>query len=214
MITQLATSVHEGIILARQTGENATKSMHRKNYEGALNTMENQQSGLKKTEETADRMVVAAKKCDETLGENQKTFDRWETAIKKMDEKIEGLMKKNDDLERNWTTWQTASDFVDDLATYIYPPDTKVTFGPKFTKLMLWLQQNQNTSEGEEANKKWNDLQRKAKFQWTDDHKNLLETMLRCKNIGCNVSFNNEDIRRREEILRMNQFLQYAVTRA
>ena len=150
---------------------------------------ENQLSGVEKTEENADIMVQAARNSVEMV------------------DLIQGLEKRIDNLERSWTTWQSASDFVNDLATYIYPPDTKVTFGPMFTNLMLWLQQYQNTPEGEVANRKWNALQRKANFEWTDDHKNVLEKMLTCKRIDFDVSFSNEDIRRRGEILMIHEFI-------
>ena len=73
---------------------------------------ENQLSGVEKTEEKADIMVQAARNSAEI-------FDL-----------IQGLEKRIDDLERSWTTWQSGSDFVNDLGTYIYPPDTKVSFGP------------------------------------------------------------------------------------
>ena len=204
MLTQQTASVREGITLAKQTGEEAIKSMYRKNYKGALSTTEAQQSGLKKTEEKAYNMVETAKKYDNTLSEHKRKFDRLEPVVNKMVDQIDRLEKRNDNLERSWTTWQSASDFVNDLATYIYPPGTKVTFGPIFTNLMLWLQ---NTSEGEEANGKWKALQRKANFQWTDDHTNLLDKMLRCKKIDFDASFSHEDIKRRGEILMMNQFI-------
>ena len=72
---------------------------------------------------------------------------------------------------------------------------------------MLWLQQNQNTPEGQVANGKWNALQRKANFELADDHKNVLEKMLTCKRIDFDVSFSNEDIRRRGEILMIHEFI-------
>ena len=207
MCTKIAVSVREGITFAKKTGEKATKSMHRKNYEGALSAMEAQQSGLKKTEEKAYSMVEIATECENNLAENRKKLNRLEPVVYKMVDEIETLKKRNNNLERNWITWQSASDFVTVLVTYIYPPDTKVTFGPMFTNLMLWLRQNHNTPEGEVANEKWKALQRKAEFQWTDDHTNLLDRMLRCKKIDFDASFSEEDVKRRGEILMMNQFI-------
>ena len=57
--------------------------------------------------------------------------------IEGLEKRNHNLERRNDSLERNWTTWQSASDFVNDLVTYIYSLETKVTFGPMFTNLML-----------------------------------------------------------------------------
>ena len=66
---------------------------------------------------------------------------------------------------------------------------------------MRWLAQNKHTKEGEDTNEKWIKLQRNAKFQWTNDHENVLHKGLECRRINLDVKFSNEERERHKEIL-------------
>lgn len=83
------------------------------------------------------------------------------------------LMKMNIALH----TGQTAYNFEKDLATYIYPRGTPITFGQIFTNLMKWLE----TPEGRKSvgKQKWDAFSRQ--FNWSNKHKRVFFKMLECR---------------------------------
>ena len=83
------------------------------------------------------------------------------------------LMKMNTALH----TGQTAYNFEKDLATYIYPQGTPITFGRIFTNLMKWLE----TPEGRESvgKQKWDAFRRQC--NWSNKHKQVFFKMLECR---------------------------------
>ena len=85
--------------------------------------------------------------------------------------KVDELMKKNGNLEIARIT----NNFGYGLAGHIYPPRTKVMFGPIFANLMLWLDESKDTPEGREGNRKWREL--KTEFIWLDEHEKVFYKM-------------------------------------
>ena len=219
----LAKVINDNIQLALEKGDDARKTIQRENYDDGIAKLEYQLSRLGETKEKAKGMIAEAKKWEKTVTENQKAIERLHSQVYDMNNKIEELKKDNDYLKcevnelmtmkSNLETWQSASDFEYDLATHIYPPGTKVTFGPIFPNLMLWLFENQNTPEGEKATKRWNELQKKAKVQWTDKHENVLYNMLKGKmaithqKVDFDANWRNDYIKYRGEILQIKKFI-------
>ncbi|CAB3981170.1 Hypothetical predicted protein [Paramuricea clavata] len=214
MFEQRARIVHEGIALAEYTGGNAKKEIQQTNYGKAKSTLDSQLAGLGETKKKAGEMIDGARKFEETVNENRKSIAALEDAVKIMTDQKNDDRRKMDELEtkyRNMETSQSARDFEEDLATYIYPRDTPVIHGPTFANLMLWLNTNMNTPEGEEANKKWKAL--KDRFGWTDRHENVLYKMLKCKmifkqqKIDFDATFSNEEKECRDKILQIHIYI-------
>jgi uncharacterized protein YoxC len=210
MLEQRAMTIHEGITLARSTGAKAKKEMQETNYGNAKSTLDSQLAGLGETEKKCSEMIDDAKKIEETVDESRKSIGNLERAVTTMDAQNKELKRKIDELmtmTRNSQTSQSARDFEDDLATYIYPRGTHVMHGPKLDNLMIWL----DTSGGEEANSRWNAL--KNRFGWNDKHKVVLRKMLDCRlkfeqeRIDFEATFNNEERECRDNILRMHRYI-------
>ncbi len=213
---QIAREVHAGVASGMNTGENVRKTMQRKNFRGAEESLQGHLRDLGETEKKAEKMKDEAKKCENIMYDNQKRIDRLEAAIYKMQERMDRLEKKNDYLEHNMEkmksnleTWQTAHDFENLLATHIYPRGSPVTFGPIFANLMIWLDENKNTPEGQEASTKWNQF----KVNWSDKHEKVLYKMLKCRmviehsEVDFKSNFSDEDNRYLDEIREMSELL-------
>jgi hypothetical protein len=214
MLEQRSMTVHEEIILAKSTGEKAKEEMQETNYGKAKSTLDSQLAGLGETKKKAAEMIVEARKFEETSSENRKSIAALEKAVTRIDDLNKELRKENHEHKRKidgLMISQSARDFEDDLATFIYPRGTQVIQGPKFDNLMLWLGKNMTTHRGEVANSKWNAL--KSRFGWNDKHKVVLHKMLDCRmkfeqeKIDFEATFNNEERECRDNILRMHSYI-------
>ena len=134
---------------------------------------------LKITQKKAHKMITVVQERDADITHR---FTRLESCMGEMQNKLDltqsqltELMKMKSDLH----TGQTAYSFEYDLAYYIYPPGKFSTYDRRiFSNLMKWLRENGDTPEGEEANKRWNDLV--DEFGWTNKHEPVF---LKCWNI-------------------------------
>jgi TolA-binding protein len=80
-------------------------------------------------------------------------------------------------------TGQTAYNFEEDLARYIYPPGTPVTYDQKLTTVINWLKENRNTPEGREANRKWEKLKNECGWFGDRQQRDVLLEMRKCRRI-------------------------------
>ena len=104
------------------------------------------------------------------------TENRLYHAENRLNDTQSDLLKMKGDLHAG----QTAYDFEYYLCAYIYPPETFATCNKKFTTLMNWLKENEDTPEGSEGNRKWKGLT--DKYGWTDEtHEPVFLEMLRCR---------------------------------
>ena len=212
LLVHEAVAIRDDIILGRKTGENACKLIQGGNHGKGLDLLEQQLKKLGQTETKADKMIKAAKEFEErmsSLNDLCKRMDKLEIKNIELENKVEALTSWKSHMEIS----QIASDFENDLAIYIYPPHTTVTVGPIFHNLILWLDQNKNTPEGQEANNKWEEVQVKTQIAWTDEHEMVLFKMLKCKMViaaqenDYEVRFSDEEIGLRAEILKMHEFI-------
>ena len=209
MVSTQAIDIRNGIKLGIETGEKAYKSIQGGKHGEGINWLDRQLDNLGQTETKANVMIDEAKEFEQrmsSLNELCIRMDNLEVNNIHLKNEVEELVY----WKRHVETSQTAIDFENDLAAYIYPPSTSITFGPIFHNLMLWLDQNQNTPEGQEANNKWIALQVETGIQWTDAHEMVLFKMYKCKMAITHqeiVTFSNDDETRRKEILVMNEFI-------
>ena len=104
------------------------------------------------------------------------TENRLYHAENRLNDTQSDLLKMKGDLHAG----QTAYDFEYYLCAYIYPPETFAKCNKKFTTLMNWLKENEDTPEGSEGNRKWKGLT--DKYGWTDEtHEPVFLEMLRCR---------------------------------
>lgn len=98
---------------------------------------------------------------------------------------MEELMKMKTDLHMG----QVACNFERDLACYIYPRGTPRTYDDRriFSNLMKWLQENKKNPNGQEPNKRWDDLVNE--FGWTDRHKSVFLKMVGWRNQAAHPRF-------------------------
>ena len=124
-----------------------------------------------KHKKMAKEMEDELDKSEKIWDENLKRLDRLEKIVWNLQPKVDELMKKNGNLEIARIT----NNFGYGLAAHIYPPRTKVMFGPIFANLMLWLDESKDTPEGREGNRKWREL--KTEFIWLDEHEKVFYKM-------------------------------------
>ncbi len=207
---QLSTDVHAGIVRGINTGENVERTMQRRDFEEAAEALRRLLMGLRETEMKAEKMKDAAANLDRLINEILESNSELKKDAKKLEKRVEGLECKVDKLmimKSNLETWHTACDFENLLAKHIYPQDAPVTFGPIFANLMLWLHENKNTSEGQEASKKWDEFKRQV--SWSDEHEKVFYEMLKCKmairyqGVDFRANFSDADMQYLEEIRQM-----------
>ena len=150
---------------------------------------------LIKNKEIAEQIVQEVKKSVEPL--NPKRKKELEEKIKDLEEKITKQDDKIKDLETRFAatqivlattqteldtlknslqTGQLSFNFEKDLATYIYPEGKKIGSRKIFTTMKKWLEDKRGTHQGDEANKKWDDL--KKEFSWSDEHEKVFFKLL------------------------------------
>ena len=209
MVSTRAIEILDGIQLGREVGKNVQKSIQEGKHDEGLSLLACQLAGLDQTKKKADKMVDEAKKF-----EDKNCLPEILSRLDYLEEKVEELIS----WKRHAQISETVSDFENNLAAYIYPPHTSITFGPIYPNLMLWLDQNKKKPKGEEANNKWIELQVETGIQWTEAHETVLFKMHKCKMVithqETDASFNNyefsfsdDDMRLRDEILLMNEFI-------
>ena len=176
---------------------------------------------LKITQKKSGEMITAVQEREANISDQftrlESYMEEMRIQLNHMQNKLEltqsqqstELMKMKSDLH----TGQTAYNFEYDLACYIYPPGKFSTYDRRiFSNLMKWLRENRDTHEGEEANKRWNDLV--DEFGWTDQHKPVFFKMLEYRkdaahppliNLGLPISdrFNDHEKKMVEDIRQM-----------
>ena len=207
MCSPLAGEIHRDIQIAKIAAESAIQSIQVGNHGQAESALKGQLAFLGTTEQKAGEMINESKKVMNEAGEIWVEIKKMKNEIKDLNCQVHDLMVT----KRNMETWNSASDFEYDVARYIYPQDTPVTFGPIFASLMLWLDKKKNTPEGQEASNKWKALT--EMFGWKDKHENVLYKMLKCKmvlkhqKIDFEANLSDEDKECQEKILQMHSFI-------
>ncbi len=212
---QLSTEVHAGIVRGINTGENVEKTMQRRDFEEAAEALRRLLMGLRETEEKAERMKGDSGNVDRRINEILENNSELKKDAKKLEKRVEDLecnVGKLMIMKSNLETWHTACDFENLLAKHIYPKDASVTFGPIFANLMLWLDKNKKTSEGQEASKKWDEF--KKQVSWSDENEKVFYKMLKCKmairhqGVDFQANFSDADMQYLEEIREMCKLLE------
>ena len=119
---------------------------------------------------------------EETVEMSQIRMEAMQRQLNKTQDQLALTQSKQMELmemKANLHMGQTAYNFERFLARYIYPPDIVYTKDRIFSNLMVWLQKNQRTRRGREANKRWEDL--KQKFKWSPEHEAVFFKMLACR---------------------------------
>ncbi|XP_028412476.1 uncharacterized protein LOC114535306 [Dendronephthya gigantea] len=171
-LSQSTVQMHEGMTNGLKTTEEVIKKYKRKNYEGMEADLLNVKNGFIKHKKLAEEMKNEVTKCQEEQMDDRKRISRLEDVFKKLQPQVDNLMKKNKNLEIARIT----SNFEYGLAAYIYPPETKITFSPIFPSLMLWLNDERDTPEGVEGNRKWDEFVRSS--HWSEAHERVFYKML------------------------------------
>ena len=115
--------------------------------------------------ETRNNLEITRNQLPDTINKLTRTENDHEKTKNQLKE-IEDALK----------TGQIAFDFEKDLATYIYPPDKKIGSRRIFTNMKKWLEEKKDTTQGQEANEKWNAL--KKEFLWTSEHERVFFKLL------------------------------------
>ena len=133
---------------------------------------------MRKTKRKADEMTAEVETAETDisgqLAHLQETVQGLETKMTEMQGHT-----KSQKMEAALHTGQTAYNFENDLAAYIYPPGTAITHGHTFTNLMDWLRKNRRTRDGKKGNNKWRKF--KEKFGWSHRHKAVFLKMVKCR---------------------------------
>ena len=140
--------------------------------------------GLKETKEKADKMPTEIERknteVSAEIAQLKETVQGFETQMTKMQIQLNNRQSNFLKMKGDLHAGQTAYDFENYLCTHIYPPGTMATHDQKFTTLMNWLEENKDTPEGCEGNRKWKRLT--DKYGWTDEtHKPVFLEMIRCR---------------------------------
>ncbi len=166
--------------------------------------IENQEIARQMIEEinkSAEVIPKKKRKLEKELREPEEDKRKLEEKIRALEEKISKLEQKIASIEKEkkilqeenknlrdkvaehdirfagLQTGQVAFDFEKDVATYIYPNDKRFGSRQIFTNMKKWLENKKGTPEGNEANKKWNDLQRE--FSWSVEHEGVFFKLLK-----------------------------------
>ena len=129
---------------------------------------------LRRTKRKADEMTTEATNVSQDIAGLKQTVQGLET-------KMAGIQTELMDMKTALHTGQTAYNFEEDLATYIYPARTPRTHDKVFTTLMQWLRENRDTRQGRGANRKWAQLQSECGFQWSTRHKDVFFKMIKSR---------------------------------
>ena len=170
----------------------------RQRYGGrAVRQMPSFKYQLRGTKRKADDLVVEAERreiavslrmarLEQAVEQNHNQMQAMQRQINETENELALTQSKQIELmemKSNLHTGQIAYNFERDLASHIYPPGRVRTYRDRhiFSNLMKWLQDNQHTREGREANKKWNALRRE--FGWDDKsgHELVFFKMLECR---------------------------------
>ena len=129
-------------------------------------------TGLRGTKRKAEEMVTAVEISETDASQR---FTSLEAQMQEMQSQLNDLMETKAYLHIG----QTAYDFENDLAGYIYPPEKVRTYNDRqiFSNLMKWLKENGNKPVGREPNEKWESL--KKEFAWTRKHERVFLKMLK-----------------------------------
>ncbi|CAB4024975.1 Hypothetical predicted protein [Paramuricea clavata] len=184
-----ATEIRNGIQTHIKKTENIEKIIERKHGRTEMQetSIPSLKYDLRRSKRKADEMITEVKrmKTEETdritrLEQHvEQTKEGFKTEMAVMRNQLTDTQNELMEMKTALHTGQTAYNFEKDLATYIYPPGTSITFGRIFSTMMKWLQDNKDTPEGREGNKKWNALKRK--FKWSNKHEQVFFKMLKCR---------------------------------
>ncbi len=156
---------------------------------------------IEEINKSAEMNPTKTRKLENELREPEEDKRKLEEKIRALEEKVSKLEQKIASVEKEkkilqdknknlrdkvaehdirfagLQTGQIAFDFEKDVATYIYPNGKRIGSHQIFTNMKKWLENKKGTLEGNEANTKWNDLQRE--FSWSVEHEGVFFKLLK-----------------------------------
>ncbi len=145
------------------------------------------------------------RKREEKIRELEEKVSKLEQKIASLEKDKKILQEENKNLQDKCAkhdikfagleTGQIAFDFEKDVATYIYPEGTRIGSRQIFTNMKKWLEKNRHTRKGNEANTKWNELQRE--FAWSNKHEQVFFKLLEHRRVIAHPVVDREAVQSR-----------------
>ena len=164
--------MHEDMIKGCTKTEEVIRALRRRNYEEVAQGLETIKSNFNKNKTRSEEIQNKVIAREELLDEIQRRNTLLEEWVNKYQPTLDRLIVES----KNSNIARLTEKFEKKLATLIYPPHTKVSFGEIFPDLMSWLDERKYTPEGRDSNRKWEAFVKE--FNWTENHKKVFLKML------------------------------------